>query len=168
MHDLSITQDRLKELLYYNKQFGIFVWKNDKGRSKKGTVAGTLTNRSYIKIKIDGALYTAHRLAFLFVCGRLPSDQVDHINGVRSDNSFSNLRECTPQENNLNQKIGSRNNSGVMGVRFNKKSQSWVSYIYMNRIQIHLGSYCDLFEACCARKSAELKHGFHPNHGRRA
>jgi len=163
-----LTQDHLKELLYYNKQFGIFVRKKSMYRYKKGDIAGWLNNSGYIQIGIAGSQPLAHRLAFLYMTGSMPNDEVDHINGVRTDNRWPNLREATKHQNQKNSKINTLNTSGVMGVYLNKRSKKWNVQISVNGQYIYLGSFLDWFEAVCARKSAELKHNFHPNHGRRA
>lgn len=163
----SLTQKRLKELLYYNPQFGIFVWIKNKGpRAPVGSMPGTLHHAGYLRIKIDGHLYASHRLAFLYMEGRFPPLFVDHINGRKADNSFNNLRHATKSENRRNSKRPITNTSGAMGVHFASDSKKWKARIKVNGKTINLGSFYDFFEAICARKSGELKHGFHPNHGR--
>ena len=98
-----ITQTRLKELLNYDPISGIFTWKTSRGGRKPGSIAGTkCIHKGYITIQIDGTLYRAHRLAFLYMIGRLPEDQVDHIDRCKDNNAWSNLRECTQAENQLN------------------------------------------------------------------
>jgi len=163
-----ITQDRIKELLYYNKQFGIFVWKISRGTAKAGSIAGHVDAHGYQIIKVDGTNYKAHRLAILYVNGKFPVDDVDHINGIRNHNSFINIRAATRTENTANQKIRNTNTSGIMGVCWHKASKKWSAYIMYGKERSTMGLHTDFFEACCARKSAELNLGFHPNHGRRA
>ena len=163
-----ITQDRLKELLYYNKQLGIFVWINPRRGMCAGSIAGTVNNRGYVIIQIDRVCRSAHRLAFLYVNGCFPDQYVDHINGVRSDNSFNNLRIVSFVDNLKNKKKRITNSSGVTGLSLSKREGKWKAYINSNNKIIGLGTYSDFFEAVCARKSAELKYNYHPNHGRRA
>lgn len=98
--------------------------------------------------------------------GSWPKEQIDHINHVRSDNRWINLREATNQENCKNRSISIRNKSGVVGVRWTKGKTKWAAYIHVNSKDKYLGFFFDKFEAICARKSAENKHGFHANHGR--
>lgn len=167
MNSNILTQERLKELFYYNKQFGIFVRIISRGTEKKCTIAGSLSQYGYINIHIDGTQYKAHRLAFLYVNGKFPPHEVDHINGIRNDNSFYNLRQVTIAENAKNQKLDPRNTSGIMGVRWYKNRGKWMAFIKFENKLRYLGSFDDKFEAICARKSAELKYNFHPNHGRR-
>ena len=120
-----ITQERLKELLHYDPESGLFTWKVLRtGNAKVGSVAGSSNICGYINIKIDGILHCAHRLAFLYVNGAMPKE-VDHINHLRSDNSFKNLRSVSRKENSVNQIKRRSNTSGVMGVTWYKKSGKW-------------------------------------------
>lgn len=162
----ELTQERLKELLYYNKQFGIFVRRIRRGPAKIGDIAGTPDKDGYILIGVDGIQYKAHRMALLYVNGSFPPHDVDHENGHPEDNSFKNLREATRAENCRNQKKRIDNTSGIIGVYWNKQLNKWESRIHIDEKSIYLGVYGDFFEACCIRKSAELKYKFHHNHGR--
>lgn len=111
-----ITQERLKELLNYNPDTGDFTIKTSRVcRGIKDSVAGWLESTGYIRICLDYKKHSAHRLAFLFIEGRFPN-RIDHINHIRNDNRWVNLREVTHQENSKNQSINSKNTSGVMGV----------------------------------------------------
>jgi len=161
----SITQERLKEVLFYSPQFGIFVWKRFRRGGRKGSIAGSVASNRYWVLRIDRVDYYAHRIAFLYMLGSIP-DQVDHVNGVRADNSFSNLRPATAQLNNRNKKVPVNSSSGIMGVSWHKTTGKWRAHIKVNRKFIHLGMYSHIFEAAASRKSAELFYGFHPNHGR--
>jgi len=162
-----ITQKRLKEILHYNPETGIFTWKIRQARSKVsvGDAAGCKT-KGYTRIKINGKLYSSHRLAWLYVYGVFPVNQLDHINHARSDNRIENLREVTNQENHKNVSKHKRNRSGVNGIHWNSRDSNWKSGIMSNGKAIFLGNFTDKFEAICARKSAEVKYGFHSNHGR--
>lgn len=162
-----LTQDRLRELLYYNKQFGIFVWIQKIGRIEDGDLAGWIGSDGYISMRVDGGKYLSHRLAVLYMTGAFPPAQGDHINGVTSDNRWVNIRSVTHQENSKNRKAPSTNTSGVMGVSWNKASKKWRAYIGAENSNVNLGFFNGFFDACCARKSAEIKYNYHPNHGRR-
>lgn len=134
---------RICELFDYNPNTGLFIRKTTipNGRALAGSVAGTLNGHGYISIKIDLRFHAAHRLAWLYMTGRIPKHQVDHINGIRTDNRFSNLREATNSQNQANAKRPSHNTSGFKGVSFNKASGKWQANIRVNGRQIHLGSH---------------------------
>ena len=147
-----ITQKRLKELLKYEQDSGNFVWLVDKGTAKAGKIAGCRNLVSgYIVIKIDKKLHLAHRLIFLYVEGRLPTNQVDHINRVRNDNRWINLRYATPVENMRNSEMPKNNTSGITGVRWATDRNKWIPRIKINYKLLHLGTFDNLFDASCAR-----------------
>jgi len=165
MHQ-ELTQAHLKSILHYNPSTGVFTWKCSIGRVTFGKVAGRLHHDGYIVIGIDGKGYSAHRLAFLYMNGRMPSHHVDHINGTRNDNRWENLRAVAVGENHRNAKRQVRNKSGVTGVSWQKNMSKWQAYICLSKKQIHLGFFLEKDSAIEARKSAEIRYGFHPNHGR--
>ena len=161
-----LTQTKLKEILYYDPETGLFTWLILAGkRVKIGDIAGSLC-QGYLSIMIYGKSYKAHRLAFLYMTGSWPKEQIDHINHVRDDNRWINLREATNQENCKNQSRSKNNTSGVCGVIWHKQHKKWMAYIMTDSKQKHLGLFVDKLEAICARKSAEIKYVFHENHGK--
>lgn len=111
----------------------------------------------YRVIRIDDALYLAHRLAWFYVTGNWPANQIDHINGVRDDNRFSNLREATNLQNAHNRKYN-RNKSGFQGVR--KENSKWLAEIKINYKAVRLGLFNTPEEAHCAYLIAKRQH--HP------
>lgn len=145
----KLTQTRLKKLVHYNCDTGIFT------RIKNGLVAGCADSKGYWKISIDGKSYRAHRLVWLYVFGKFPNVLLDHINRNKSDNRFHNLREAGYSENNQNHKINKRNTSGVTGVHFHKKSQKWHAMISINKKPKYIGSFANIQEAKEARLRAE-------------
>lgn len=162
-----VTQDRLKNQLNYNPRTGDFTWQAARSGVKLGSTAGAYTLNGYRNIQIDCERVMSHQLAWLYVYGRWPDDQIDHINGIRDDNRIENLRDVTHTENMHNQKRPKNNRSGVVGVSWaGGRSDKWYATICVHRKFINLGHYEDFFEAVCARKSAELKYNYHPNHGR--
>lgn len=163
---MELTQLYLKSLFHYDQNTGIFTRSTDRGnRARAGSVAGTLAPDGYCKINLDGRIMRAHRLAFLYMGYPMPSE-VDHINGIRHDNRWENLRAVTRQENNRNRRKVGNNTSGVTGVYMHTKNRKWVAQICISRNVTVVGYSDDWFEAVCARKSAENKYGFHANHGR--
>lgn len=125
----------------------------------------TVGNHGYRVGIILGVQATAHRIVWKMVHGTEPPE-IDHISGVRTDNHPDNLRAATSRENKCNRAIGTRNNSGVMGVSRCSTTGLWRATIKANGKQVSLGRHHSLEAAVEARKSAELEYGYHPNHGR--
>jgi hypothetical protein len=99
----NITQEYLKSILSYDQGTGVFTWLlKTSNRVKVGMQAGTLRNNGYLKINLNGQLYYVHRLAWLYVTGEWPKNNIDHINGAKDDNRWVNLREATHSQNNRN------------------------------------------------------------------
>lgn len=156
----------IKEHVSYCQLTGDFTWlKDSRARKVKGKKAGCLNAGGYICIQIKGVKYSAHRLAFLLVEGSFPPDQVDHINHIKDDNRWVNIRHSTYQQNAKNHPMQKNNNSGVTGVTWDKVKKLWRAEIINNKKNIYLGRRKDKFLAICLRKSAENKYGFHKNHG---
>lgn len=86
-----LTVERLRELLDYDPETGVFRWKEPRRKCRVGEVAGSLRKDGYVKIQVDGRFYQAHRLAWLCVYGVWPS-AIDHIDGNRANNAIANLR----------------------------------------------------------------------------
>jgi len=118
-----------------------------------------------VQIIINKEHYLAHRLAWLYVNGEFPPDQIDHINHVRNDNRIKNLRTVSCKENQKNKLMHKNNTSGVIGVHWYKPRMKWKAGIKVNGELNHLGYFTSLREAAKARKEAERKYGFHENHG---
>src|SRR5690606_33911522 len=109
-----LTQARLKQLLDYDPTTGIFTRRVSRGGMKKGSVAGFTSVKGYTVIGVDGKLYSAHRLAWLYVYGVMPRE-IDHRNRVKTDNSILNLREASRAMNNQNKVVGQKNSrSGLL------------------------------------------------------
>jgi hypothetical protein len=164
----------IRGLLNYAPETGEFVWRwrNDVPQwwntRYAGKVAGKDNGRGYWTITIGHRSHKSHRLAWLVMTGELPSGHIDHINGVRNDNRFANLRDVSRTENNRNVALRIDNISGCVGVCWVKREGQWVAQIAVNRRNIHLGYFDCLEGAIAARKAAEITYGFHPNHGRTA
>lgn len=157
----------LKRLLAYDPETGAFTRLVRVNRKHDvGSVAGSLTYQGYIRIFINRSHYLAHRLAFFFMTGAFPQIDIDHINGVRSDNRWANLRVVTHSDNAKNMRLPADNKSGVIGVRWQSRLNKWSARIGIDGKEKYLGAFATLEEAASARKHAEALHGFHPNHGR--
>jgi hypothetical protein len=151
-----LTQQLLKDLLHYDPDTGVFTNLVNRGkRALIGDQAGYLHPTGYVKIVINRKLYRAHRLAWLYMYGVWPKDQLDHINRIRDDNRINNLREASNSENLQNMSLTSRNTSGYKGVSWNKRECKWYARIYLNYKEIYLGYFTNLDDAVAARKQAE-------------
>ena len=162
---MQLTQARLKELLHYDPETGVFTNKTNRGKKAyaQEEAGGVSDPRGYRTICIDNNNHGAHRLAFLYMIGRFPDDQVDHIDGVTSNNRFINLRQATNCENAKNRRIQVNSTSGFVGV--NWYHGKWRVRIRSDGEAKYLGSFENLSDAVKARLDAEEKYGFHPNHG---
>ena len=140
MSELDST--RLRELLDYNPETGVFIWKVKPNKKDPiGMVAGCPT-RGYVRIKVLGSSNGAHRLAWLYVHGNWPKDLIDHINGNGLDNRICNLREATNKQNSHNVKGPQINGtSGYLGVWFDKDSNKWAARIQVDGKKKRLGKY---------------------------
>lgn len=157
--------------LEYDPETGLFKWRATNRRGFVGRQAGCFCPRDgYIRIRINGKLELAHRLAWNMTypddqVG--PDEQIDHINHDRTDNRIVNLRRASNTENSRNASIGVNNTSGALGVWFEKRRNKWAAEIKVDRQKIHLGQFAEFADAVAARKAAEVKYGFHENHGKK-
>lgn len=157
-----LTQSRLKELLHYEPDTGEFTWLvRTSRRVKIGDIAGSQNGQGYQCIRIDWKPYRAHRLACLYIDGEWPEYEIDHINGVRSDNRWINLRYATRSENSQNKRASTSNNCGFIGVsRFRNK---WRARIMLAGREKHLGCFPTPEDAHTAYLAAKANlHPFQP------
>lgn len=162
-----IDQSLLKSILIYREDTGQFFWKvATSDRITIGDIAGTVCKAGHVQIGIFGKLYIAHRLVWLYVYGKFPDGDIDHINHIRYDNRLCNLRDVPHKINQKNLSRAKNNSSGITGVHWSKERQKWCASITINKKVINLGRYDDVFEAICARKSSESLNNFHNNHGK--
>ena len=170
----KLTQEYLKECLDYDPDTGIFTWRarpvwhfedgvrlSAKGicniwNSKYQNKPITCKTHGYIIIRINNKPYRAHRLAFLYVEGYFPEHNVDHINRIRDDNRWCNLRHVTQVCNMQNCEIRSDNTSGITGISWNNKKKAWVSQISINKKNKNLGRFKNYNDAVMARYQEEL------------
>jgi hypothetical protein len=134
--------ERLHELLTYNSDTGVFTWTEKAPPKVRKQIAGSKDSYGHVQIQIDKKIYAAHRLAWLYVHGKLPDYVIDHINGVRDDNRIKNLRDVTILENAQNiRKPLSNNKSGYLGVSFHKATNKYAANIRVNNVQYYLGVF---------------------------
>ena len=151
-----INQKKLKEHLNYNTETGVFTRLVSSSASVKvGDVAGSLSG-GYIRIVVNGKRHLAHRLAWLYIYGYFPENDIDHKNGIKEDNRLSNLREASRSCNNQNQRVSSRNTSGYPGVYWHKTVKKWTASIRINSKNYHLGCHETPLDAGLARLTEEV------------
>lgn len=168
----------IDECLDYFPETGEFKWKNrprehfatERGwktfnSQRAGVSAGTLNSEGYLQVMINKQLVLLHRAAFAIMGKCIEGLHVDHIDHNRLNNSWKNLRAVTQAENNRNISRRVNSNSKIVGIYFNEKEGLWYPRIQVDYENIYLGATKDFFEAFCRCKSAELKYGFHENHG---
>lgn len=161
-----VTQEELKKIFKYDHDAGLFTRISIRCGVKIGSVAGCFVgNKGYVRIKINRKLYLAHRLVWLYVYGSFPDGEIDHINGIRTDNRLCNLRSVTKNENLVNKRKYSNSSSGITGVCWHKQHRKWVSTICINGKRKHLGLFKNIDDAKIARENASKLFGFHVNHG---
>lgn len=175
---MKLTQDYIKERFSYNQKTGHLSWKNRPEHdfiSKKyqsifnarfaNKESGSFCN-GYLRTQIDKKSYFNHLIIWVYVYGRYPEKNIDHIDGNRANNKIENLREVTKLENAKNQKLYKNNGSGFSGVRFDKSLNKWRVQIGSGKNRKHIGIFEERDAAIRARQKAEKERGYHENHGR--
>ena len=178
-----IAVSKLRERLAYDPCSGVLTWRHvDPEHHYRGTTLARRHNSRFAGTEVgtlsssDGYLYcrfdkrdvAIHRLIWAVYHGEWPTCEIDHINGVRTDNRIQNLRQVSSSENSKNMKRRADNKSGVMGVFWYARKSKWIAYINSEGKRTHIGSFGTKSDAVAARKRAERDLGFHRNHGRPA
>lgn len=158
---------KLKRILDYDPVSGIFTWKCSRhNRVKIGSEAG-YEHHGYMCIEVDGVPLKAHRIAYAFQYGEMPVDmEIDHINGIKSDNRICNLRCASISANECNKALQKNNTSGVKGVYFRSEYPQWRAIITKSGKRHHLGYFSSIDDAASAISSfRDALHGEFSNHG---
>lgn len=142
---IELTAERARELLDYDSETGWLTWRSARqGGVAKGSRAGCLHSRGYIHVGVDGRTYKAHRIIWLIVTGSWPSEQVDHINGVRNCNRWANLRVATPSRNSQNMRAPHIDNpTGFLGVSWDSGRNAFRADITTKGKRKYLGHFTD-------------------------
>ena len=150
-----LTQKRLKEVLKYDPETGDFTRVVGVKGQGGNPIAGSYT-RGYREISVDRERVKSHRLAWLYVYGYLPENDIDHINGEKDDNRIDNLREVSRRCNLQNCRTSKNNTSGFNGVSFDRQTGKWLATICIGRKNYKLGRYSKILDAALARYTAEI------------
>jgi hypothetical protein len=175
----------VRKLVSYDTETGILTWlpreaglfKDGKKIKKEGRAAlwnaawagreaGGISNQGYRVLEINGKAFLCHRISWAIFYGEFPRNQIDHINGNRSDNRISNLREVTAEGNAKNRKVRVDSRSGVSGVS-QLPGGRWRASIAINGKRTHLGVYSTVEAASKVREKFKDENGYHKNHGAR-
>jgi hypothetical protein len=157
----SLTQARLHEVLRYDPLTGLFTRVAPLKGRRVGTVAGCVNSNGYVQLAVDGSLYLAHRLAWFYIHGVWPADDLDHKDTIRHHNWIKNLRVANSFQNAQNQRRAKRGSrSGLLGVSWS--DGRWHANIKADGISYVLGSFSDKYEAHAVYLSAKIVlHPFH-------
>jgi hypothetical protein len=150
----SLTAQHLRALLDYDAETGVFTWRVARRRIVKGSAAGSVNGDGYVTIGIDYSRYQAHRLAWLYMTGEWPVNEIDHKNRVRDDNKWSNLREATSSQNHRNSRA---HTSGLKGTHLDKQSKRWRAFIRQDGKQRYLGTFATAADAHAAYCTAAME-----------
>lgn len=158
----QISIERLRHLVSYDQETGEFSWLNPTNvRIRAGARIGSIDKDGYLYCSIDKKIYKLHRLAWFWVTGEWPKETVDHINGVRSDNRFCNLRDVPLFINCHNKSVSKpQNKHGLMGVCWMEKRKAWVANICIAKRNKNLGDFETKEAAAQAYLEAKMK--LHP------
>jgi hypothetical protein len=142
----AITYQYVRSILSYNQRTGIFKWKINRRTANRWDVAGWKELSGYWSICINNKAYLAHRLAWLYMTGEWPSNDIDHINGIKDDNRWRNLRQVTKSVNLQNQ-YSSQKGSAVPYLGVSIHGSKYRARIQLNNKHIILGSFSTPEEA---------------------
>lgn len=166
------SQTFLREILSYDPDSGLLTWKERasgpafwNSRYAGTTAFNTIDSRGYKFGKISRVRFSTHRIIFKMETGEEP-ECIDHIDGDKTNNKWSNLRKVTWSQNRRNAAKPKTNTSGCAGVKWFRRDRRWRAYITVDLVRVDLGSFKEFKDAVASRKHAERKYGFHPNHGR--
>lgn len=158
----DLTAERLRSLLDYNPETGLFTWRvRRSARANAGTIAGYQAPSGYVLISVDGFMHAAHRLAWLHFYGTWPTKQIDHHDEIKHNNRIRNLRDLTRAENAQNITAARINNAcGERGIYIDHRRNTFIVQITVDYKRVFLKSYGTMAEAKAAYEKAKID--FHP------
>lgn len=174
MHSMTPTPERLRELISYDPKTGVLTWrertKEDisdlaalngwNARFAGKTAFQHLTPHGYMSGCVLAKTLQAHRVAWAIFYGSWPTHNIDHINGIKTDNCIENLRDVTQVENAMNSKVRVNNKYGVTGVHWCKRANKWRARINKNGKTREIGTFRNFDDAVLARQNAKRAAGY--------
>lgn len=143
MSELSVS--RLREIMDYNPNEGTFIWRVARRGVRAGATCGRISVHGYREIGVEGTLYRANRLAWFYVTGNWPQGVVDHVDGDKANDRWSNLRDCSQSQNMGNMAAKRINNTtGHRGVVWDKARGKWRAQICVGGAKRNLGRFSEL------------------------
>ncbi len=151
----TLTQTRLKKLVHYEPETGVFTHLVSRQGCRAGDIAGCVDGAGYWVIKLDQKRYYAQRLAWLYMMGEWPENEIDHRDRNRLHNRWVNLRPATDKQQAENRDLRSDSTSGFRGVTWREKKQRYEACIRHKGAYYSLGLHDTIIDAVAARLSAE-------------
>lgn len=150
---MTLTLDTLKKKLIYDPETGYFT------RLSTGKIITRVVSKKkpYIQVFLDGKEYLGHRLAWFYMTGSWPQDEIDHEDLDKSNNRWSNLRPATRIQNASNIQRTKRNSSGYKGVHFNKRAKKFTAQIGFKNKLHYLGYFDSAEEAAQVYNDAAIR-----------
>ncbi|MEX5203526.1 HNH endonuclease [Citrobacter freundii] len=145
--NLLMSVGDIRDLVDYNPETGVLTAKANFSGRQAGSVIGSQTWQGYYAFSLFGKKCFAHRLAWLLHYGEWPSQPIDHINGIKTDNSIRNLRLCSLSQNQFNKPTQKNNTTGVKGVYWNKRDKRYVASVQFNGKKYSAGHHKDIENA---------------------
>lgn len=159
----QLTQEEVRGIFRYNRRDGLLIRKFTVGAARAGTSSQCKDRDGYLVVGINGRLYRAHRVIWLYVYGDWPLNDCDHINRVKDDNRIKNLRDVTRSQNKQNMLACKSNKCGIKGVYWSERYERWMAEIGHQGKQIRIGQYKTIKEAADAyAATAANLHEFNP------
>lgn len=139
----TLTADDVRRLFEYIPESGKLIRKiRTSNRIRIGDEAGHKNTTGHLQCRVNGRLYLVHRLIWMFVHGKFPVGEIDHIDGDKANNKIGNLRDVSHRENMQNiKKAFAGSKTGLLGTYPHKKTGKFAAAIRMNGKQVHLGLF---------------------------
>ena len=150
-----LTQDRLRQILHYDPDTGVFTRIKKQTGVRQGAIAGSLSKEGYLVTSVDCKVYKCHRLAWLYMTGSWPANHIDHKDGNKANNRFYNLRDVTKSQNMQNQRKAQAHNKATQLLGVYKNGVNFAARIWHNNTRVYLGTFATKEEAHAAYLAAK-------------